>query len=263
MSERNDYNHARVAGNSITARDRTHFRGRNRMESRFRSYLAEFVGTFALIFVGSLAAAVAFESRAGVNSAGIVLGALAHGFILMVMIYALGSISGCHINPAVTIALAFLRKISITDAVLYITFQLGGAIVGSLLHAAVRAQGDTNLGLPGVSPSIGDGSGFLLEAITTFFLVIVIIGTVVSGKGPAGFHGLAIGMTLGASWLIAGSLTGAALNPARHFGPAVVTGDYGSIWVYWAGPIAGALVAAAIGWFLFLKDSEIDRLADN
>ena len=226
------------------------------MQLKFRNYIAEFVGTLALIFVGSLAAAVAFESAGKVDSAGVVLAALAHGFILVVMIYALGSISGCHINPAVTIALTFLGKITIKDAILYIVFQLGGAIVGSLLHLAVRAQGPTNLGLPGIADTIGAGGGFLLEAITTFFLVTVIIATAVSGKGSPGFHGLAIGLTLAASWLIAGSLTGAALNPARHFGPAVVTGEYGSIWVYWAGPIAGALVAAGLGWFLFLRDSD-------
>ena len=228
------------------------------MEFKLRNYVAEFIGTLALIFVGSMAAAVAFESLGGVDSAGVVVGALAHGLILVVLVYAIGSISGCHINHAVTIALAALRKISITDAVLYIVFQLVGAIVGSVLHMLVRAQGDTNLGLPTISSSIGDGSGLLLEAIVTFLLVTVIIATAVAGKGPAGFHGLAIGLTLGASWLIAGSLTGAALNPARHFGPAIVTGEFGSIWVYWVGPIAGALVAAVVGWYLFLGKSESD-----
>lgn len=225
------------------------------MEARVRKYVAEFVGTFALIFIGSMAAAIAFEGQ-GPLSASIVMAGLAHGLTLLVMVYAIGAISGCHINPAVTIALALLRKISIMDAAGYIVFQLAGGIVGSALHQAVRAKGATNLGATSLGSGVGEGAGFLLEAILTFLLVTVIIGAAVSGKAPAGFHGVAIGLTLAAAWIVGGSLTGASLNPARTLGPAVMTGDFSAHWVYWAGPIAGAAVAALVGWYLFLKDAK-------
>ncbi len=214
-----------------------------------RAWLAEFVGTLTLIFIGSLSAAVAFEALDG-GTGGVVLAGLAHGLILVALIYGIGAVSGCHINPAVSIALAAIGKFAWRSVPGYIVAQLAGAVVGALLHAAVRAKGATHYGLPLPGADVGAGQALLLEAVLTFFLVSVIIGAAVSGKATKGFHGLAIGLTLAASWLVGGALTGAALNPARSFGPAIVALNFDSIWIYWVGPIVGGLIAAGVGLYL-------------
>jgi len=214
-----------------------------------RAWLAALVGTLTLIFVGPLSVAVAFEALDG-GTGGVVLAGLAHGLILVALIYGIGAVSGCHINPAVTIALTAIGKFPLRSAPGYIVSQLGGAIVGALLHALVRAEGATHYGLPLPGADVGAGQALVLEAVLTFFLVSVIIGAAVSGQATKGLHGLAIGLTLAASWLVGGALTGAALNPARSFGPAIVALNFDSIWVYWVGPIVGALVAAGVGIYL-------------
>lgn len=214
-----------------------------------RAWLAEFVGTLTLIFIGSLSAAVAFEALDG-GTGGVVLAGLAHGLILVALIYGIGAASGCHINPAVSIALAAIGKFDWRSLPGYIVAQLAGAVVGALLHAAVRAKGATHYGLPLPAADVGAGQALLLEAVLTFFLVSVIIGAAVSGKATKGLHGLAIGLTLAASWLVGGSLTGAALNPARSFGPAIVALNFDSIWIYWVGSIVGGLIAAGVGLYL-------------
>ena len=217
-----------------------------------RRYLADFVGTFAFVFIGSMVVAVGGE-RLGGGAATVVIAAFGHGLILMAMIYALGAISGAHFNPAVTIALAALRKISLPDAGGYIIFQLLGAVVAVLFHAAILTEGASSYGLTVPAPDITDGAAALLEAVLTFFLVTAVLGAAVSGKAPPGFHGLAIGLTFTAAILAGGALTGASLNPARTFGPAIVSGDFTSHWVYWVGPIAGGLVAAAVAWVLYFR----------
>ena len=219
------------------------------MQTGPRALVAEFFGTLALIFIGSMSAAVAFESLGG-GAAGVVLAGLAHGLIVMAMIYSFGSVSGCHINPAVTLSLAAIGKFPIRKAPWCVFAQLAGAIAGALLHSWIRAEGATHYGLPLPAPGISEGQAVLLEAVLTFFLVTAVVGAAVSNKGSKGFHGLAIGLTIAASWLVGGALTGAALNPARSFGPAVVALNFDSLWVYWVGPIGGGLVAALAGWII-------------
>ena len=219
------------------------------MKYESRAWLAEFVGTLTLIFIGSLSAAVAFEALDG-GTGGVVLAGLAHGLVLVALIYGIGAVSGCHINPAVSIALAAIGKFDWRSVPGYILAQLAGAVVGALLHAAIRAKGATHYGLPLPGVDVGAGQALVLEAVLTFFLVSVIIGAAVSGKATKGFHGLAIGLTLAASWLVGGALTGAALNPARSFGPAIVALNFDSIWIYWVGPIVGGLLAAGVGFYL-------------
>ena len=219
------------------------------MQFEPRAWLAEFVGTLTLIFIGSLSAAVAFEALDG-GTGGVVLAGLAHGLILVALIYGIGAVSGCHINPAVSIALAAIGKFDWRSVPGYIVAQLAGAVVGALLHAVVRAKGATHYGLPLPGADVGAGQALVLEAVLTFFLVSVIVGAAVSGKAMKGFHGLAIGLTLAASWLVGGALTGAALNPARSFGPAIVALNFDSIWIYWVGPIVGGLIAAGVGLYL-------------
>ena len=209
-----------------------------------RAWLAEFVGTFGLLFIGSMSAAVAFESLGG-SAAGVVLAGLAHGLILAAMVYAVGGVSGAHINPAVTIGLAAIGRFPLAQVLPYIVFQLGGGIVAVFFHSWIRARGATDYGLPAPS-GVTEGQAFLLEAVLTFLLVTVVVGAAVSGKGSKGFHGIAIGFTLAAAWLVGGSLTGAALNPARFFGPAVVAQNFDGQWIYWLGPVVGGLAAAVI-----------------
>lgn len=219
------------------------------MQTGPRAWIAEFIGTLSLIFIGSMSAAVAFEVLDG-GAAGVVLAGLAHGLIVLAMVYALGAVSGCHINPAVTIALTAIGKFPIRAALWFISAQLGGAVVGALLHSWIRAKGTTQYGLPLPGNGATEAQALLLEAVLTFFLVTVVVGTAVSSKASRGFHGLAIGLTILASWLVGGALTGAALNPARSFGPMLVSLNFDSWWVYWVGPIAGGLVAALAGSFI-------------
>ena len=221
-----------------------------------RRYVAEFIGTFALVFVGTMVVAVSGQKLGG-GASNLLLIAFGHGLILMAMIYALGAISGGHFNPAITISVAALRKISLQDALGYIIAQLLGAAVAVLLHALILPQGETFYGLTLPASDISDGSALLIEAILTFFLATAVLGTAVSGKAPPGFHGLAIGLTLTVSILVGGALTGASLNPARTFGPALVSGNFSHHWVYWAGPILGSMIAAVAAWMLYFRDQSI------
>ncbi len=224
---------------------------------KWEAYGAELIGTFALVFVGSMAVTL----YAGVGNLGMLSVAFAHGLILMVMVYAIGSISGCHINPAVTIGVWVAKKISAFDSIMYIVFQLIGAALAGVVHAAIYSTTTPQtFGVPTVATylpfsasSFSEPSGLALEAILTFFLVFVIFGTALNPKSTPGFAGLAIGMTLTIGLIIGGPLTGGALNPARWFGVAVAINDLGEWWVYTFGPIIGGIAAAAVYNFFFLK----------
>ncbi len=213
-----------------------------------REYLAELIGTFALVFYGSMSVSVFVQVLALNAPSGALVGiALAHGLTLMVMVYALGPISGCHINPAVTVAVVAQKKMGATDGVAYIIFQSLGAGFAGLLHSLILPNAKSVwYGLTFPTQAIGRSAlmATLIEAVLTFFLVLVIFQVTVSGKAPPGVSGLAVGMTLTASILIGGPLTGGALNPARALGPAIASGIVDTLWVYWVGPIIGALVAS-------------------
>ena len=206
-------------------------------------YLAEAIATFALVFIGG--GAVLMNSIDGaLGLAGV---ALAHGMVLMAMIYATGHISGAHINPAVTIGMLVTKNIKPGAAVGYIVSQLGGASLAGLLILLVLPDvPEAHLGVPKVSASISSFAAVGIEAILTFFLVFVIFGTAVDKKAPAGFYGLAIGFVLIFAILVGGSLTGASMNPARTFGPALISGYWTQHWVYWIGPIAGGIIGALV-----------------
>ena len=200
---------------------------------------AEFIGTFTLIFAG----VSAICTNAGL--AGI---ALAHGLALVVMVTALGHISGGHYNPAVTAGVFAGGKISAKDAGAYIIAQLLGAVVGALAVKAViqpAAYKAVNLGTPMLSPDISTGAGILLEAILTFFLVTVVFGSAVDGRAGK-WGGLFIGLTVTMDILATGPLTGASMNPARTFGPALVGGYWDGHIVYWVGPILGGVIAGLL-----------------
>jgi MIP family channel proteins len=221
------------------------------MRDPIRHFVAEFIGTFALVFVGGGAIMVTY----GPNSPGGLLEvALAHGLILAIMVSALMRISG-HFNPAVTIGFLATRRIEPMMAGVYIVGQFLGAMAAAYtlkasfpeqLFTATRGGGQS------ISLDITGAQAFTLEAIATFFLVTVIFGTAVDPKAPK-VAGLAIGLAVTADILAIGPLTGASMNPARSFGPAVASGVYEAQIIYWTAPIVGAVIAAVLYEFLFLR----------
>lgn len=221
------------------------------MRDSWRHFVAEFIGTFALVFVGGAAIMIARDNN---SPAGLVGIAFAHGLILAVMVSALMRISG-HFNPAVTLGFLVTRRIEASMAGVYIMAQIIGAIVAAYalkftfpfpLFEATRGGGQA------VALQVSFGQAFLLEAIGTFFLVLVVFGTAVDPKAPR-IGGLGIGFTLSAVILAIGPLTGASLNPARSFGPAVASGVFEAQIIYWLAPITGGVIAALIYEHLFLK----------
>jgi MIP family channel proteins len=221
------------------------------MRDSWRHFIAEFIGTFALVFVGGASIMIARDTN---SPAGLIGIALAHGLILAVMVSALMRISG-HFNPAVTLGFLAARRIEISMAGVYILGQLIGAIVGAYvlkftfpftLFEATRGGGQA------IALQVTGGQAFLLEAVATFFLGLVVFGTAVDPKAPK-VGGLAIGFVVTADILAIGPLTGASMNPARSFGPAVASGIFEAQLIYWLAPIAGAVVASLLYEHLFLR----------
>jgi MIP family channel proteins len=208
------------------------------------SLLAEFIGTFALIFIGAGAGALGDGGLVGV--------AFAHGLVIVSFAYAYGHISGTHINPAVTIGVWTAGKIDTGRAFSYIFFQLLGGVVAAYTLAWVLGSRSGNLGATLLADGVTPAVGVVLEAILTFFLANVVLNAAVSGKA-GGHAGLAIGLTLTLAILMGGPLTGASLNPARSLGPAVATGNFANLWVYFVGPILGGVVAGLLYKGVFEK----------
>jgi aquaporin TIP len=211
---------------------------------------AEFVGSFALTFVGAGAIAV---TRGG----DLVAIALAHGLVIAVMASAVGHISGGHFNPAVTFGFLVARRMDPALAVVYWISQMVGAVLGALVLVLVVPDALTdavNLGAPALGDGVSASAGFLIEAILTFFLVWVIFASAADPRGTfKSVAGLAIGFTITLDILIGGPLTGAAMNPARAFGPQLVDGFWSDGWVWYLGPLLGGGVAALLYEWLYLR----------
>lgn len=224
------------------------------MTSTLRPLVAEFLGTFALVFIG--AGSVVMDSATG-GSLGLVGMALASALAYAVMVTATMDISGGHINPAVTVGLWVAKKIDTRLGGLYIVAQLAAAVAGALLVRWLfpTYAGDvTSLGTPKISTDLDLLKGIVVEAVLTFLLLCAVFGTLVSSEGPK-VGGFAVGMVLLFGFLVAGPLTGAAMNPARAFGPAVIAGDFEGHPAYWIGPLLGAM-AAGIVWGKILLPKE-------
>jgi MIP family channel proteins len=223
-----------------------------------RAYIAEFIGTFALVLFGSLSVTIFASNVLGLSSpATSVIGiAFTHGLILMVMFYAIGYISGCHINPAITVTAVALRKLDFDDGVAYLVAQIVGAVLGGWAHMLIQPGNGALTHYGAVYPTAAIGgsaiTALVIELIITFFLMFSFYAVLYAGKVSEGASGMLIGMTLTADILIAGPLTGGAANPARALGPAVASGDYGSLWLYWVGPIVGALLAGFVYQYLLM-----------
>lgn len=221
------------------------------MRDAVRHFVAEFVGIFALVFVGSGAILMARHTN---SSAALVSVALAHGLILAIMVTATMRISG-HLNPAVTIGFLVTRRIEPMMAAIYVCAQILGAIAAAYaLKATVPAElfDAARGGGQSVALDITGAQAFFLEAIATFFLTFVVFGTAVDPNAPK-VGGFAIGLTLTAAILAIGPFTGGSLNPARSIGPAVATGIFEGQIIYWTGPLVGAMLAAGIYDALFLR----------
>lgn len=219
-----------------------------------RALVAEAIGTFALCFVGILA--INGGAVAGVQSAAsLATVALAHGLVIAVMVAALGAVSGGHFNPAVTLGFVVTRRMTPARGLAYWGAQIGGALLASLLVAGLFDGDVTGAGTPNLGPDISFAGGIVVEAVATFFLVLVVFGTAVDGRAPKSLFPFAIGLTVALDIMAIGPITGAAMNPARVLGPALATQIYGSLraidpWanhlVYWIGPLLGAALAALL-----------------
>ena len=200
---------------------------------------AEAIAAFALVFAGG-GAIVADAERAGeLGTVGI---ALVFGLVIMAMVYATGHLSGAHINPAVTVAFTLTRHFPPRDAAAYVAAQLVGAAAGAVLLLAVWTDAPADLGA--TVPSIATGSAFVYELVLTAFLMFVIMAVATDTRAVGPAAAIAIGGTVGLDALFGGPVTGASMNPARSFGPALASGEWSDFWVYVAGPLAGAAVGA-------------------
>jgi aquaporin NIP len=195
------------------------------------------LAAFALVFAGcgAIVANEVYGDQLG--SVGV---ALAFGLVIMVMVYATGHLSGAHINPAVTVAFTLTRHFPARDAAAYIVAQLAGAVAGALLLLAIWPDQPANLGA--TAPSVGDGSALVYELVLTAFLMFVIMAVATDTRAVGAAAAIAIGGTVGLDALFGGPVTGASMNPARSFGPALAATDWGDLWLYIVGPVAGAVL---------------------
>ena len=214
------------------------------MSVNYRACLAEFLGTFALVFFGTLAIA---------TGGSITAVALTHGLVIAIMIYSVGHISGAHFNPAVTIAMLYRKTIDMQTGIAYMLTQLTAGVIAAIAHASLFPTGSkVNFGSNLPAPGVSDLNILILEILLTFFLVFVVFSTAVSKKTPVGWHGFAIGLIITVDIFAGGPITGASMNPARSFGPAIVSYFSGldnalqSQPLYWIAPILGGLLAAYV-----------------
>lgn len=219
----------------------------------WRAYLAEFLGTFVFVFLASCAV-ITNGIYGEVGSLGI---ALATGLILSAMIFATVHVSGGHLNPAVTLALWLTQKINTINGVFYILAQLGASLAaaGSLLFLFGQKAIALSLGGPGIVTGVDPQLAVVLEAIFTAVLVFAVFATIVDRRGPGSFGPLVIGLVVVCASIAIGPVTGAALNPARAFGPLVLTQQFDALAVYIIGPLCGALIGFVYE-YAFLRSSK-------
>ena len=220
-----------------------------------RAYSAEFLGTFVLCFIG--AGSICADALTG-GKLGMVGIALAHGLALSVAITALGHVSGGHFNPAVTFGFLITGRLPAPRAAGYVIAQLLGAFVGGLLVVAAFSPDVRHAvfsGVPTPAAGVSTGKALWIEAVLTFLLVLSVWGTAVDARAPR-LGGFGIGLTVAFDILMGGALTGASMNPARTFGPALAAGVWDGHWIYWVGPLLGGGAAALLyhGLFLHAED---------
>ena len=209
--------------------------------SLWRRALAEALATFALVFAGCGAIIVNAERGGSLQAFGI---SAAFGLVIMVMVYATGHLSGAHLNPAVTLAFATSRHFPVREAAAYVPAQLVGAVAGALALRLVWDGTPANLGA--TVPSVDASSALAYEFILTAFLMFVIMAVATDTRAVGAAAAIAIGGTVGLDALVGGGVTGASMNPARSFGPALVAVEWTEFWIYLIGPITGAIAGAVL-----------------
>ena len=219
-----------------------------------KKYLAELIGTFVLTLLGCGAAV---SLNCGVDAASVVGTSMAFGIAVIAMAYTIGGISGCHINPAITLGCLLTKRISGKDAGMYMLFQVIGAILAScVLYAFVQTAPELAQGTTTGANSCAGGvvNGLIVEIVLTFIFVLVVLGTTDSKVGAGNFAGLAIGITLILIHLVGIHYTGTSVNPARSIGPAIFEGGVAlnQLWVFIVGPFVGGALAALV-WIIFSK----------
>jgi len=228
----------------------------------WKAAIAEFLGPFTLVVAG--VGAIISTQNLG-DGGNLVTVALAHGLAIGLMVAALGHVSGGLFNPAVTISLFAAGEVPLPRAITYIIAQLLGGVAGAgvltLIFPALGELGrnnfGVNLGVPALGPGVSITGALIMEAVMTFFLVLVVFGTAVDSRGPKAIAPLVIGLTITMDILLGGRITGAAMNPARAFGPEVVQQDFQNWWIFWVGPIAGGLIAALGYKYFWLTRAEV------
>lgn len=209
-----------------------------------RNYVAELIGTFALIFCGTGAVIIDQQSGGAVTHVGV---AITFGLIVMSMIYSLGSISGAHLNPAVSIAFTVAKRFPVKRLPGYIASQLAGALMASF---TLKFLFPGNAFLGATIPAGPDMQSFILELILSFFLMLVIFNVAEGSKEQGMFAGLAIGGVVALEALFAGPICGASMNPARSLAPAIASGHLEHIWIYILAPVGGAVLAIPVWRYL-------------
>ncbi len=202
-----------------------------------KKYLSEMLGTFALVFAGTGAIVVNDITGGTVSHVGV---SLTFGLVVMTMIYALGDVSGAHLNPAVSLGFWVARRLPGRELLPYITSQCAGALLASALLRSIFV---THLTLGATLPTGDLSQSFLLEVVLTFMLMFVILGVATGAKEKGVIAGVAVGAAVCLGSLFAGPICGASMNPARSLGPALVTGNLSSLWIYLVAPVAGACLA--------------------
>ncbi|MGY1672008.1 MIP/aquaporin family protein [Geodermatophilus sp. SYSU D00710] len=212
-----------------------------------RPALTEFVGTAILVFVGTSVVVAGPATGNGVYDLLAVV--LAFGLTLTALAAALGHVSGCHLNPAVTLGLAVTRRFPWSAAGAYVAAQLAGGLAGAALTWALYGQAardEARLGATTPQEFVSTGQAFLAEVLVTFVLVLVVVSVATDARAENAIAPVAVGLALAAGIFVAGPLTGGAVNPARAFGPGVLAGQLSSLWIYLVAPVVGGVLAALV-----------------
>lgn len=224
--------------------------------------LAEFIGTFALVFAGVLAIS-ATDAAAAPAPASLVGIALAHGLIIAVMVGALAAVSGGHFNPAITAGFVATGRMPVRTGGVYWLSQVVGGVAASLLLLPMIGNAGVSAGTPAIAGPIPAGVAIVAELVATFFLVAVVFGTAVDERAPRSVFPFAIGLAIAADILAIGPLTGGAVNPARAFGPALASGTWAGQLVYWIGPVAGGVLAGLTMHHLLMTREQPPPVAER
>lgn len=228
----------------------------------WRAVFAEFIATLLFVFVGVGTVVVVtgvIGANPGSDVAALTAIAFAHGLAIALLVAGTAKISGGHINPAVTFGAVITGRMKLSTGGLYVAAQLAGAVIGALLvKAAVVGQFEGNLGAHALNLEVldGVGAGVLVEAVLTFVLVFTVFATAMDKRGMANLAPIAIGLAVLVDHLVGVPLTGASMNPARSFGPALVAGFWDDHWVYWLGPLIGGGLAALVYYLTFMWGRE-------